>query len=408
MSATKIINKVKKQVYQTTWYNLRPILGNANWAMYYIMLGSREVGKSYAVMDFFIHDFFTTGTPFYWIRLTRDAIDKLKKNNAQGFIDGPLLRKYPQIDLHVVGDTIYQVTERSKPDSKGKTKIIKEVPFCYLAAVQEGSKNKGGAQAGTYDSDFLNDPNHHYNICLDEFQKDYKQERNTFDVVKGFRDTIENIVRSEKERIRIFLIANLLEEVSDLLAAFKFLPEAWGTYRLVKNKKVLLQYIAELKEAHINNKSRQPIHDKYAQYDFGMRAVIEYIPNTDKYNNRRKGTAAAIIAGDDSNFTNKRDMISVPLKKGNLVKPTAIIKFTNNRNSWFVIWDGNIIAQYKKKLNIKNIIPMRPLADTEVPFIQDRCQYILEAFEARLFNYRDLVTYKLFVNELGKLKNQYR
>ena len=403
----KIIQELKKKHYQSDWYNLRPLLGNANWAMYYILLGSREVGKSYAIMDFFIHDYFENHNPFYWIRLSRDAIDKLKKNNAAGFIDGPLLRKYPQIDLHVVGDVIYNVLERSEPNAKGKTKILKEEPFCFLAAVQEGSKNKGGAQAGTYDSDFLNDPKHHYNICVDEFQKDFKQEKNTFDIVAGFRDTIENIVRSEKERIRIFLVANLLENVSDLLAAFNFLPETWGTYHLVKNKKMLLRYLSELQEAHINHKSRQPIHDKYAKYNFGMRAVIEYIPNTDKYNNRRKGTAAAIIAGDDSNFTNSQDKPNVPLYKGKLIKPTALIKFAPDKSTWFVIWDNKTIARYNNN-KIKNIITMRPLADPSVPYLEERAMAVLEQFDYRVFQYRDLVSYKLFVNQLSKFKSQYR
>ncbi len=29
---------------KSEWYNLRPILGCANWAMFYCLLGGREVG----------------------------------------------------------------------------------------------------------------------------------------------------------------------------------------------------------------------------------------------------------------------------------------------------------------------------------------------------------------------------
>ena len=42
----------KKAVSQ--WYNLRPILGYFNWAIFAILLGGREVGKSYSVTNFFV------------------------------------------------------------------------------------------------------------------------------------------------------------------------------------------------------------------------------------------------------------------------------------------------------------------------------------------------------------------
>ena len=54
VATTKIENRNKiKQNRQ--WYNLRPILGYFNWAMFAILLGGREVGKSYSVTNFFVH-----------------------------------------------------------------------------------------------------------------------------------------------------------------------------------------------------------------------------------------------------------------------------------------------------------------------------------------------------------------
>ena len=44
-------DKIKKN---SQWYNLRPILGYFNWAMFAILLGGREVGKSYSVTNFFV------------------------------------------------------------------------------------------------------------------------------------------------------------------------------------------------------------------------------------------------------------------------------------------------------------------------------------------------------------------
>ena len=36
------------------WYSIRSLMGNANWAIFYILLGARESGKSYAVMEYFV------------------------------------------------------------------------------------------------------------------------------------------------------------------------------------------------------------------------------------------------------------------------------------------------------------------------------------------------------------------
>ena len=44
-------NKIKQN---SQWYNLRPILGHFNWAMFAVLLGGREVGKSYSVTNFFV------------------------------------------------------------------------------------------------------------------------------------------------------------------------------------------------------------------------------------------------------------------------------------------------------------------------------------------------------------------
>ena len=53
VATTKIENRNKiKQNSQ--WYNLRPILGYFNWAIFACLIGGREVGKSYSVTNFFV------------------------------------------------------------------------------------------------------------------------------------------------------------------------------------------------------------------------------------------------------------------------------------------------------------------------------------------------------------------
>ena len=53
-AAAKKIEKQDNIKKNSQWYNLRPILGYFNWAMFAILLGGREVGKSYSVTNFFV------------------------------------------------------------------------------------------------------------------------------------------------------------------------------------------------------------------------------------------------------------------------------------------------------------------------------------------------------------------
>lgn len=52
--AAMALAAVRKKRAIAQWYNLRPILGNANWALFYVLLGGREAGKSYSVTNFFV------------------------------------------------------------------------------------------------------------------------------------------------------------------------------------------------------------------------------------------------------------------------------------------------------------------------------------------------------------------
>ena len=53
-AAAKKIEKQDEIRKSSQWYNLRPILGYFNWCMFAILLGGREVGKSYSVTNFFV------------------------------------------------------------------------------------------------------------------------------------------------------------------------------------------------------------------------------------------------------------------------------------------------------------------------------------------------------------------
>lgn len=341
------------------WYSVRHMLGYANWAMFYILLGGREAGKSYSVTDFFCRQFKNKGIPFTWLRLTEAASRKLLQNNAEKLVDPDLRRKY-DLDLITSGNNVYHVTKRSKPDKNGKTKITEKKLFARVYALSTFYNDKGSI----YDKDFLNDSNMRYNIAIDEFERE-KGEKNTFDITYSLVNQLENLVRSTKERTKIFFLGNTLEDASDILCAFNFIPEDFGIYKL-KSK----------------------------------RCVIEYIAPSDAYKARRKGTIADILLPTASTFTNKINVDNTLIDKSPLLVPKYIIKFKKNPEYWFTVWNNNIVAKYNNEK--KQAIAMRPYID-EV-FSVDVQKNMIELFDTRSFAFRNLITFKQFQAQMEELK----
>lgn len=348
----KLRNKQAKRAAE--WYSIRSLLGYS-WALFLFLIGGREAGKSYATTDFFCRQWRRYGRPFYWLRLTDKSQEKLLKNNAEKLIDPDLRRKY-DLDLEVLGDGVYEVLER---DALGR--IRKKVLMCRVLALSTFYNDKG---TGLFDKDFLNDPNMYYNICLDEMNRELN-EKKSFDILYAFANQLENIVRSTKQRVRVICIGNYLEEASDILCAFNFLPEKFGRYKLKKK-----------------------------------RAVIEYIEPTETYLNRRKGTVADILMGTASTFTNRIDTDTSLICKKRLIKPTCVIKYTNRQENWFTLWDSCIIAKYNGEK--VRTLAMRPYID-ELFQTQLR-DTVIQQFDTRSFLYKDIITFKLFQKNLELLK----
>ena len=348
-----------KKIKENEWYNLRPILGFANWAIFYILLGGREVGKSYSVTNFFVDQFVNRGIPFTWLRLTETAARKLLQNNAEKLVDPDLRRKY-NLDLVTSGNNVYQVTKRSEPDKNGKTKIISKKLMARVYAISTFYNDKGSI----FDKDFLKDLSMRYNIAVDEFERE-KGEKNTFDILYSLVNQLENLVRSTKERIKIFFLGNTLEEASDILCAFQFIPEEFGTFKL-KSK----------------------------------RAVIQNIEPTEAYKERRKGTIADILLPTASTFTNKINTDNALINKTKLEHPNYIIKFTKDKAHWYTVWNENIICPYNGEK--KSVLAMRPYLDEVFNIeIQKR---IITLFDTRSFSFRNLITFKKFQSDLELLK----
>lgn len=349
----------KQTVMENEFYNLRPILGNANWAIFYVLVGGRSAGKSYAVTNFFVDQWKKKGIPFTWLRLTEAQARKLLQNGAEKLIDPDIRRKY-DLDLVTSGNNVYEVIKRSEPDKNGKTKILEKKLMARVYALSTFYKDKGSL----YDKDFLNDPKMRYNVAIDEFERD-QNEKNSFDITYSLVNQLETLFRETKDRIKIFFMGNTLEDASDILCAFNFIPEQFGTFKLKKK-----------------------------------RCVIQNIEPSEAYKKRRAGTIADILMPQASTFTNKIDTDTTLITKKRLTEPNYVIKFTKYKNEWFTVWDGNVIRKYNGEQ--KPVIAMRPYLD-EVYNAQSQ-KNIITLFDTRSLLFTNLITFKEFQKQVELLK----
>lgn len=385
--------KKMEELKSREWYVLRSILGFV-WAIFIFLLGGREAGKSYAVTDTYVNQWKKYKRPFIWLRLSETSAKKLLSNNAEKLVDPDLRRKY-NLDLVTNGSNVYEVTKRSKPDKNGKTRILEKKCMARVFSLATFYNDKG---SGLFDKEFLDDPNMFYNICLDEMNRE-QSERNSFDIVYSFANQLENLVRSTKKRIRVICIGNTLEEASDILCAFNFIPEEFGRYKLVKNKKKLMAYLKELNAAHTDIEQAK-VNAKYKNVDFGKRAVIEYMEPTEAYLTRRKGTVADILMPTASTFTNKIDTDNTLVFKGRLHKPQYVIKFTKDQNDWFTVYDTNKIRKYNKEQ--VRAVAMRPYLD-EIYDVKSMSN-VIQIFDYRSYQFKDLITFKQFQKNMNLVK----
>lgn len=361
MAASNIIKEFreKQNILKNEFYNLRPILGNANWALFYILIGGRSAGKSYAVTNFFVDQWKNKGIPFTWLRLTEAQSRKLLQNNAEHLVDPDLRRKY-NLDLVTSGNNVYEVTKRSEPDKNGKTKILEKKLMARVFALSTYYQQKGSI----YDKDFLKDPNMRYNVAIDEFQRE-ANEKNAFDITYSLVNQLENLLRETKEKTKIFFMGNCLEDASDILCAMNFIPETFGTFKLKKK-----------------------------------RCVIQNIEPTDAYKQRRAGSIADILMPNASTFTNQIKTDETLITKKRLVEPNFVIKFTKSQDDWFCIWDGNVVKKYNGEK--KQVIAMRPYLDEIYqPNIQKQ---FITLFDTRSLLFTNLITFKQFQKQIELLK----
>ena len=354
-SMQKRINKAKeikknkermKALYEAKqWYTIRAILGN-QWANWFVMAGARERGKTFSVQDFVLNAFFNPNSPlyhvpFYWMRLNDIAIKNMLMNNAAKMFEPILVRKYHLEDVKVKGDSIF----------------LGNLLLCRVYGLSNAYNNKGAA---LFDKTTFKG----VNIIVDEFALE-KGQRKTFDVVYNLKMQIENICRSERENVRVFMMLNNTEDCPEIMAMFGFIPIEFGVYKL--------------KRKH---------------------CIIDYIPNNKAYEERRKNALANEIDNGTGNFTNKIQRDIELLYKGRLNKPEMIVKFSKDQSDWFTIWDGNVICPYNNEKR-QSIAMKRYINDAFIPELRDN---IIEREDVRAFKYKDILTQSLWRKNLEIIK----
>lgn len=330
------------------WYSIRRLLGY-NWARFIMCIGPRECGKSYSVMHFLVKKWKEKGIPFTWIRLSEESLKRMLANDGMDFVDADIVREF-NLDLHTKGDCLY---DGDKLMCRGMT----------LSAM---AKDKGRA---LFDKDFLDNPDMWYHIAIDEFNRE-RQEKKYFNVAYNFVNQIENLIRSTNTRIRIFMMANQLEEASDILAScFNFIPYEYGTYKLKR---------------------------KYA--------VIDYIEPNERYIERRKLATANALAAQESTFTNLIQRDHSLIYKGRLISPSYVIAFGKKASECFTVWQGQNAANIVCPFNGEKVqvIAMRPYLDKL--FNKKNKDNIYTIYNARGYRFRNLITQTNFRAALEELK----
>ena len=263
-------------------------------------------------------------------------------NKADKLVDPDLKRKY---DLELT-------TKGEEGSNRGKT-------FMTVLPLSKFGKLKG---VGYFDKDFKGE----YNIVLDEFQLEQGEKKTSFDILYNFIGIIENIARTTKQKIRVFLLGNTLEEASAILKAFNFIPEKFGRFYL---------------------------HSK--------KCVIDNIEPTKEYLADRKGSIADILGGNQmSNFSNTLQKNISSIYKGRCIKPTVIMKFYKDSSHWYTIWDNGIIKRYNKETT--DSLAMRPYLD--LPYNPILVKTMIDLYDNNGFLYDSLITKAYFEAELQLLR----
>ena len=344
------------------WYNGNSLLGN-DWARFYFLIGAGDTGKSYWAMKHVLSAKYKhpDSIKLYWTRLTQAACDKLLADNARHLVDPDLYRKFGK-ELKRKGNTVYYGhTEVHKTKSgKEQKKFVIEHELCQVQPLSTFFNNKGEA---LFDNQFKGE----YYIILDEMNRE-QGEANRFNIVEAFTNQLENFCRDFKGRIRVIGIGNNMDEVSDILAAFNFIPKEYGRFKLKRRK-----------------------------------CVIDVIKPSEEYFSDRKESIGYLLNPNAKRYTTVNTVDTSLVADKHAVRsrrPKLVISFSKVENKWYTINEDNLITPYnnEKKPRYGMTKYLNAVYDDNI------VQLVLELYNNRQFTFDNYATYINFTKDLSLLK----
>lgn len=345
----------------------------------FVILGSRGRGKSVISLDAPISykkKYGYENVKIYYFRVSDLSIKAMLSNNGKGAIDPILVQKY-DLDIQKKKKYPNMLFDGDKP-------LIEFYPLVSAAKVGKG--------VNMYDANFLN--NRPINpktgkpikrfifIIIDEFLMAEGVERKSVgSPVEQFKIYRENILRDQErleyDAVRIFYLANAVSECADFMGTlFNYIPTP-GDFGIKK-----------LTRKH---------------------CVVWAVPNSKEYIEKRKRSYNADIIDfeNDPNYTNiiKRDMDLIKPKRLRLRKVSAVLMFSKYPQDWFSVYDGKYIREYRKESVSKSkYVPM--IRHLDGVYNQELVRDIFNAYDARAFQYCDIISMAKFGAKMKELKNK--
>lgn len=231
---------------------------------FYICIGSRGKGKTCAAWYWVLKRYLKHGEKFVWLRLTDSPIKKAERESGSSLVPSFILRKLGIDDVFLRGASIYV-----------QLKGMKNGKLCGIMDSLSTFYNGKGLDMSAFT-----------NIVFDEINRE-SGERNTFDVIKGFINQIETIVRMR--HLRILMLGNTISDTSEILSLFKFQPKKFGIYKLTR-RHAIVEYLDDndqFKEKRANSMAGVLLKEaKYVSPSFINKAIV-YEKTISPYTNNK-------------------------------------------------------------------------------------------------------------------------
>lgn len=211
------IYKKYSRIGEKDWYNLQKLLSYRPTINKFIIIGARQIGKTFTVKEKVFADWFLYKRQFVWARDNLEALKELKEDNGKKFFE----------DILTEQNKTTKFFKNAKIQIKGNSiKINNETAgiFYNLSTFQN---KKGSAFTNVY------------NLVLDEFI-DEKCKRQTKGKVEQVINSVKSIF-SHREYGESFFLANAIDKSDELLQFWDLQITNFGLY-INKNRKMLCHY----------------------------------------------------------------------------------------------------------------------------------------------------------------------